>query len=432
MQWMLRHWTTMSRRRTLLALMISLSVTWIVALGCIEGIARRDGVFLRTAKAGSRRSILRALRLTRIETGLAVALYIGTGFLLTLPNRPWLLAFFLFFQGTVYLCSPIASVWSLWAQGVPSQELRHRFEERRLRAARRRRSWAQLPKRTAAALAAVCVGGVTSAFFAPVPLLHTTAVDRRAAVSRSLTAGTEVYLQLGSSTAAATAQYYRITLVHFSTTPTTVGLRFTTSSLVLLGDVLQAGAGSGRLQHVSLAIREPGASGRPVTDLVETFATAVVGSFDEHLSGKPVGTVSLVLPTVSRLANTPAELPTVTQFADLASTKVGPATAMAYLHLAAAGGDHQVTAVELSQARPRAPVTLRFATSSLPLLDAIFHSQSGPVGITSLRLLVRPVGGGQALGTSLSDTFSRVGIGSVAETLSGSIFGTATLVVTPG
>ena len=40
----LRLWTTMSFRRAVLSLVISLSVTWVIALGCIEGVARRDGV----------------------------------------------------------------------------------------------------------------------------------------------------------------------------------------------------------------------------------------------------------------------------------------------------------------------------------------------------------------------------------------------------
>ena len=48
MMWTLRYWTTMSHRRTLLGLLISLSATWITALACIEGLTRRDGVFLRT------------------------------------------------------------------------------------------------------------------------------------------------------------------------------------------------------------------------------------------------------------------------------------------------------------------------------------------------------------------------------------------------
>ena len=71
-----RHWTTLSYRRALLSLVISLAVAFVIARGCIEGVARRDGVFLRTSKSGGRRTILTALRLVRWETGLAVALYI--------------------------------------------------------------------------------------------------------------------------------------------------------------------------------------------------------------------------------------------------------------------------------------------------------------------------------------------------------------------
>jgi cellulose synthase/poly-beta-1,6-N-acetylglucosamine synthase-like glycosyltransferase len=136
MQWTLRHWTTMSVRRTLLSLVISLSVTWVVALACIEGVARKDGVFLRTSKASGRRSIPRALRLTRAEAILAAALFASTGLLLTLRDRPWLLIVIVFCQACVYLCGPVASVWNLWAQGVPREEFQRRFARQRLRAGR--------------------------------------------------------------------------------------------------------------------------------------------------------------------------------------------------------------------------------------------------------------------------------------------------------
>ena len=42
--YMLRLWTTMLYRRALFSLAISLSVTWVIALGCIEGLIRRDAV----------------------------------------------------------------------------------------------------------------------------------------------------------------------------------------------------------------------------------------------------------------------------------------------------------------------------------------------------------------------------------------------------
>jgi cellulose synthase/poly-beta-1,6-N-acetylglucosamine synthase-like glycosyltransferase len=430
MQWTLRHWTTMSVRRTVLSLVISLSVTWVVALGCIEGIARRDGVFLRTLKASGRRSVLKAVRLTQFEALLAIALFTSTGLLVASRDKAWILIAIVFAQGLVYLCGPIASVWSLWAQGVPSQEFRRRFEERRLRAARHRRAFTHLRRRTAAALTAVCVGGLTSAFVAPVPLLHATAAQRRSANEQALLAGQEVYLNLGAPRSGTGSGYYRITSVHLSTTSAHVGLRFKTSSLVLLGDVLRASGGSGRIQHLSLALRSPGPNGGPMTQLVETFATADVSSFDEHLSGAPTGSVSLVLPVRSQVVRAPDALQRVTGFADL-SAPAGASATKVYLHLGAAGGSHVVTAVELSKAAVRAPVTLSFATSSVPLLDAIFHGQGSAAGIPSVWLLVRAAGGGRPSATALTDTFLGVSVGSFAENISGSVLGTARLVVRP-
>jgi cellulose synthase/poly-beta-1,6-N-acetylglucosamine synthase-like glycosyltransferase len=140
MMWTLRHWTPISRRRALMGLVISLSASWITALACIQGMTHREGVFLRTSKTGSSHHRLRkALRLSRVETALAVALYASAGFLIALVHPPILLIVIILLQGTVYLCSPIAALWNLRAQRVPGEEFRRRFEERRLRQARRRR-----------------------------------------------------------------------------------------------------------------------------------------------------------------------------------------------------------------------------------------------------------------------------------------------------
>ncbi len=143
----LRLWTTMSFRRAVLSLVISLSVTWVIALGCIEGVARRDGVFLRTSKAGGRRTILTALKLTRWETVLAATLYVSAGLLAGLRHRPWLLLFIVFVQATVYLCGPIAAVWNQRARTVPARE-----RQPALAAARRRRPRALFPRPASAAL----------------------------------------------------------------------------------------------------------------------------------------------------------------------------------------------------------------------------------------------------------------------------------------
>jgi cellulose synthase/poly-beta-1,6-N-acetylglucosamine synthase-like glycosyltransferase len=432
MLWTLRLWTTMSFRRALLSLVISLSVTWVVALGCLEGMARRDAVFLRTSKVAGRRRIRTALRLTRVETTLAVALYIGTGLLVASHHRPWLLIFIIFLQATVYLCGPIASVWNLWAVGVPVPELQRRFETRRLRAERRRRSWARMPRPAAAgaALTALCAGGVASVFLAPVPLLHT-AVMRRAESPQSLLAGsasTQVYLKLGSSTSGADRAYFFITSVQLSTASARVGLRFNTSSLALLSEVLRAAAAGGRISHVSLAFRTPGVNGRPTTEFVDTFGTAAVASFKEHLSGTPTGTVSLALPALSHVVSAPGPLQRVGPFAGLS----GPALATKVSVTMGTGApSYAVTAVQLSQAASHSPLDLRFSTSSLPLLDGIFRDQGAAASIPVLTLSVRAGGGGHPFATALTYTFSGLSVGSFAENLSGSLSGTATLVSRP-
>ena len=140
MTWTLRHWTTMSHRRTLLGLVISLSASWITALACIEGMARRDGVFLRTSKAaGTRQRLRTAFRLSRFESLLTIALYVSAGLLAASAHPPLLLVAIIALQGTVYLCSPIASFWNLHTQRVPAPTYRQRFEQRRLREASSRR-----------------------------------------------------------------------------------------------------------------------------------------------------------------------------------------------------------------------------------------------------------------------------------------------------
>jgi hypothetical protein len=425
--WTLRLWTTMSFKRALLSLVISLSVTWVVALGCLEGMARRDAVFLRTSKVAGRRRIRTALRLTRVETTLAVTMYIGAGLLATSHHRPWLLIAIILLQATVYLCGPIASVWNLWAVGVPAPEYLQRFEKRRLRAERRRRSWARLPRPAAAGavVTALCAGGVASAFLAPVALLHTAAI-RPAGSPQSLLAGsasTQVYLKLGSSTSGA---YYFITSVNLSTASARAKLRFSTSSLPLLGEVLAAAADGGQISHVSLAFRTPGLNGRPTTEFVDTFGAASVASFKDHLSGPPTGAVSLALPAVSDVVSAPGALQRVGPFARLS----GPALATkVYVKMGTGTPSYAVTAVQLSQEAPGAALDLRFTTPSLPLLDGIFRDQGNAVTIGLLTLTVRAGESGHPFTRALTHTFSGLSVGSFAENLSGSLSGTATLVV---
>jgi cellulose synthase/poly-beta-1,6-N-acetylglucosamine synthase-like glycosyltransferase len=406
MMWTLCYFTTLSYRRALLSLVISLAVAWVIARGCIEGMARRNGVFLRTSKADGRRTIFTALRLARVETTLSVALFISAGLLLGLRHPPLLLLIIVFVQSAVYLCGPSVAMWNLRTQAVPGQEYRRRFAERRLRVQRRRQARALVPRPAAAALTALCVGGVTSAFVAPVSLLHATTA--RGAVSPQASAGTEVYLKLGSS---ASGAYYPITSAHLSN----LTLSFDTSSLVLLGEVLRAATEGGRISRVSLALRIPGQNGQPTIERLDTFAAAAVTSFSEHLSGTSKGSVSLLLPAASGVTSTPATLQR--------TSPPGASATQAYVNMGAGTPSYAVKAVSLSQAAPGTPLGLSFTTSALPLLQGIFQGRG--VGIPVLTLSVRA----GTDGSLVKYTFSGLSVSSLAEKRSGSLSGTVALTV---
>ena len=75
---------------------------------------------------------------------------------------------------------------------------------------------------------------------------------------------------------------------------------------------------------------------------------------------------------------------------------------------------------------------LSFTTSALPLLNGIFRDQGAGVSIPVLTLSVRAGEAGRPFATALTYTFSALSVGSFAEkNLSGSLSGTATLVVHP-
>jgi cellulose synthase/poly-beta-1,6-N-acetylglucosamine synthase-like glycosyltransferase len=438
--WTLSHWTTLSARRALRSLVISLSVTWVIALACIEGMARRDGVFLRTSKSAGQGRILGALRLTRVETVMAGALYACVGLLATIRHGPWLLLFIIFAQGTVYLCGPIAAVWNLWAQGVPAGERRRRFEQRRERAARSRPASRQLARPAIAAVAAICVGVLTTAFLAPGSRLQETA-PRRATSPQLLLAGptaTQVYLKVGSAVGADGA-YAAITAVHLSNlvaaspaAPPHVELSFDTSSIALLDAVLRAAATGGGLSSVSLALRSPGWNGQSTTELVDTFASGAVTSFTAHLAGVPTGSVSVVLPAVSQVTSSPSMLRRLDLVAEFSRSSVTPASS-AFLNIGAgagpAGPAHALSSIEVSQAAPGAAIDLTVATSSQWLLNAIFGDEGA--GIPAVTVYVRAGSKGNTVTTAAQDTFSALRVVSFEEDLSGSLSGTATLAFRP-
>jgi cellulose synthase/poly-beta-1,6-N-acetylglucosamine synthase-like glycosyltransferase len=165
--WSLLQWTNISGRRALMSLMISLSGCLVTARACLEGITRRDGVFLRTSKSASGNRHRRdALRLSRWETLLALALYASAVVLAVRTNPPFILIFIVVIQATVFACAPAASFWNRSAQRVPADEYRRRFEEQRLQERTNGRRPYRRPGFTVAAtvlvLLAVSVGVIVS------------------------------------------------------------------------------------------------------------------------------------------------------------------------------------------------------------------------------------------------------------------------------
>jgi hypothetical protein len=125
----------------------------------------------------------RALRLSRVETVLAVILYIAAGVLIASDDRPFLLILTLLVQATVYLCSPIAAFWNVRTQRVPAGEHRARFAQDRVRQANRRHKPAFASFGFALALLLALVSGALVAMYVspretvPVPAATVGPVD---------------------------------------------------------------------------------------------------------------------------------------------------------------------------------------------------------------------------------------------------------------
>ncbi|HEV7642098.1 MAG TPA: glycosyltransferase [Gaiellaceae bacterium] len=419
----LRTWTTLSYRRAALSLVISLGVTFVIARGCIEGVARRDGVFLRTSKSGGG-GIFTALKLTRWETALAFTLFAAAGFLAGLAHPPWILILLVATQATAYLCAPAAAVWNHLAMRA------RRAGRRRAVPERQQRGGVRWPRRVSVILTALVIAVAASAFVSPSrPLANATTAGSGGPWPQSLMASarTEAYLKLGSSATAAGDVYYPITPVHLSGLGTPlpgqlarVDLSFSTASPQLLSQVLRAAARDGGIPYVGIAFRAPGPGGRPVTRLVDTFSTAVITSVVEPVPGSPTGTVSLLLPAASGVTDTPAGLQDARLFARAAIR----ATAHAYVSLGQGLPSYAVTGVSLSRSDLGAPLNLSFSTTAHPLLERILQAKDA-TGFPALTLSVSH----DPSGRSVRDTFSRVSVSSFAENLSTPFSGTASLAV---
>ena len=288
MMWTLRHWTTMSYRRALLSLVISLAVAWVVALGCIEGIARRERGLPAHRQGGRPAHHLhrdaagpggddpgrRPVRLRR-PAGRPAAPAVAAHRHRLVPGH------------RVHLRPDRSDVEPAGAggpwPGVPAPF-------RRAPGAHR-----APPPGCLGALPTACRRGADRAVrrrgdqclrLSRVAAAHDRHGDAGCRGGGGASGGTQVYVKLGSSGA---GTYYPVTSAHLSDRT----LSFDTSSLLLLGEVLQAAADGGHISQVSLAFRAPGTGGHPAA---ETFSAAVVTSLEEHLSGAPSGSVSLLLP----------------------------------------------------------------------------------------------------------------------------------------
>ena len=146
MMLVLRQWTTMSRRRAFLGLIISLASSWTIALACVQGLARREGVFLRTPKNDRNQKVVRRMRdalwLARWEMALAAGLFFCAGLLVVSSSKHILLVVIITVQGSVFLCAPVTAFWNVRAQMVPAAERSRQFAEQQVRrSVRGRRSF---------------------------------------------------------------------------------------------------------------------------------------------------------------------------------------------------------------------------------------------------------------------------------------------------
>ena len=131
--WALRQRTRVSYRRAFLAFVNWLSLSWTVALACIQGLLRREGVFLRTPKDSGHHSVADALRAARAETTLCLLLWTTAVLLEILAHPTWLLLVLVAWQGLVYSAAPYTSWLAQRTQLSPKLERRRQSESARER-----------------------------------------------------------------------------------------------------------------------------------------------------------------------------------------------------------------------------------------------------------------------------------------------------------
>jgi cellulose synthase/poly-beta-1,6-N-acetylglucosamine synthase-like glycosyltransferase len=126
--WALRRRTGIGLARALRAFANWLSVSWTVALACVQGLIRRKGVFMRTPKVSEKRNLWSAFWSARAETVLAGLLW-AAGVVVALRGKGTPFVFALFgWQGAVYATSPYMSWLNTRAELTDDLERRRRTE----------------------------------------------------------------------------------------------------------------------------------------------------------------------------------------------------------------------------------------------------------------------------------------------------------------
>ncbi|HWD71834.1 MAG TPA: glycosyltransferase [Actinomycetota bacterium] len=137
--WALRKSTGIGMRRAVFAFSNWLSMSWTVALACLQALVRSEGVFLRTPKWRGSHSIGEALRASRAESLIAAALVTLGVLVATVRRSSLFLAFLFLWQAGVY-ASALFMAWLNVRADLPARlERRQRTEERRERIRRQRR-----------------------------------------------------------------------------------------------------------------------------------------------------------------------------------------------------------------------------------------------------------------------------------------------------
>jgi glycosyl transferase family 2 len=135
--WALRKRTGIGLGRALLAFANWLSLSWTVAIACLQSLFRSDAVFMRTPKSDEKGSVLTALRASWSETLVALVMWGAAAATIVASRATVFLAALYAWQGGVYATSPLMSIMNVHAKLPEHLERRRRTEWMRQRVAAR-------------------------------------------------------------------------------------------------------------------------------------------------------------------------------------------------------------------------------------------------------------------------------------------------------